>query len=169
MKGTLKQTMSAHPMTVRYKDDLSSAYIRMRREGYRHMPVIDEQGDLIGLISDRDFQRAMWPMGSADAHGLPQQPDFRKGAKVCEYMSWPVKTLPEETKISAAVCMMIDEKVSSVVVTRGDQIAGIITSEDLLKILATLLQGPTLREKAFAIAYDSPLGKVAEILTAAGI
>src|SRR5690348_4487034 len=100
MQMTLKENMSAHPMTVRYKDDLNSAFIRMRREGYRHMPVIDDSGNLVGLISDRDFQRAMWPMTFADAHGLPEGSRFRKDAKVGEFMSCPVQVLSEDTNIA---------------------------------------------------------------------
>lgn len=170
MQVLLKEAMSNHPMTVRYKDDLRSAYIRMRREGYRHMPVINEAGDLVGIISDRDFQRAMWPINSFDAHGLPEEPNFRKDARVSEYMSWPAVALPENTNLEIAIEAMIEKKISAIVVTRNSVMAGIITNEDLLKILVGLFKNPpTLRAKFAGLTYSSPLRKVTEMLSAAGI
>jgi acetoin utilization protein AcuB len=170
MSFSIKQSMSAHPMTVRSKDDLSAAYIRMKRECYRHMPVIDDKGNLVGMISDRDFKRAMWPMNAADAHGLPEESSFRKESKVADYMSWPVIALSEDTSLLLAVQTMIDQKVSALVVMRDGDMTGILTNEDLLKVLASLLKRQdSLSEMAVAIAYNSPLSKVSELLATAGI
>ena len=170
MNFSIKQSMSANPMTVRSKDDLTAAYIRMKREGYRHMPVVDDQGNLLGMISDRDFKRAMWPMNSVDAHGLPEVPNFRQDSKVGEYMSWPVKALSEDTDLSMAVQTMIDQKISALVILRDGEMTGIVTNEDLLKVLASLLKRPdSLKEKTLALAYNSPLSKVSELLATAGI
>lgn len=170
MHKTVNEIMSSHPMTVRSKDELSAAYIRMKREGYRHMPVIDDAGNLVGLISDRDFQRAMWPANGADAHGLPEGPNFRKNAKVGEYMSGPVKVLPADTDLVVAVRMMIEHKISAVVTTSNNQITGILTHEDLLRVLAALLEdSASIKDKALALAFNSPLGKVSDLLSTAGI
>lgn len=170
MEMKVGQTMSAHPMTVRYKDDLMSAFIRMRREGFRHMPVIDDSDNVIGIISDRDFQRAMWPVNSPDAHGLPETPHFRSDAKVCEYMSWPIKTFPEEANLVDVIETMVTSKISSVIVTRDGQMTGIVTHEDLLRVLASLLKEPTtFKDRALHLAYSTPLGKVTEMLAASGV
>lgn len=170
MDITLSQTMTRHPMTVRFKDDLSSAFVRMRREGFRHMPVIDDLGNVIGVISDRDFQRAMWPINTPDANGLPASPHFRKDAKVSEYMSWPVKSFPEHTSLIVAVDTMIETKISSIIITRDDRMVGIVTHEDLLRILASLLKGPdSIKDRALHLAYNTPLGQVTELLAVAGI
>jgi acetoin utilization protein AcuB len=170
MEMKLNQIMSTHPTTVRYKDDLSSAFLRMRREGFRHMPVIDDFGSVVGIISDRDFQRAMWPIHTPDAHGLPDSPHFRKDAKVADYMSWPVKNFPENTSLLIAIETMIDAKISSIVITRDDEMIGIVTHEDLLRVLANLLKEPSsIRERALELAYNTPIGKVNVLLSAAGV
>lgn len=170
MQANLKQNMSSHPMTARQKDDLGAAYLRMKREGYRHLLVIDENGDLSGIISDRDFQRAMWPSSEVDAHGLPEGPKFPKDAKVGAYMSSPVRSLPEETELIAAVHLMIDNKISAVAITSGDVITGIITHEDMLRVLSALLREPvTLRKQIQEFTYSSSLGRVMEMLSAVGV
>jgi acetoin utilization protein AcuB len=166
----LQQAMSKHPLTVRLKDDLQAAYIRMKREKFRHLPVIDDEGKLVGIISDRDFQRAMWPTEKSEPNIMKEDPTFRKDAKVAEYMSWPAITLAENTDLATAVNTMLKNKISAIVVTREDLMVGIITNEDLLKVLAALLTEPPKTQSAtLAIAYNSPLGKIADFLATAGI
>jgi len=162
----IKLAMSDHPATVRYKDDLLPAYVRMRRENYRHMPVIDDAGELVGVISDRDFQRAMWAGSPFDAHGLPEMPNFRKDAKVSDYMTWPAISCSEETSLQVAINTMIEKKISAIVVLRDDKLVGILTHEDLLRVLANLMKGSPAMP---GFAYSWPLSKVAEMLSAAGI
>lgn len=162
MSTTLKHAMSSRPMTVRTKDELSAAYLRMKREGFRHLPVIDDEGRLVGIISDRDFQRAM--EGSADNAAFPPE------AKVAQFMSRPVTALGEETPILEAVRLMIEKKISAIAVTRSDQMTGIITHEDLLRILAVLLEEPaSIKEKVTALTYSSPLSQVTDLLALAGV
>lgn len=170
MQISVGQAMSEHPMTVRSKDDLKIAYGRMKREDFRHLVVIDDSGKLVGLISDRDFKRAMWSADSFDAHGLHDGPTFRRDAKVCDYMSWPVATLSDETDLAAAVDLMIEKKVSAVVIVRDNNFTGIITSEDMLKVLSELLKNklPAANEVTI-LAYNSPLSSVAQMLSTAGV
>lgn len=159
----LQQAMSKHPLTVRLKDDLQAAYIRMKREKFRHLPVIDDDGKLVGIISDRDFQRAMWPADKSE-------PVFRKDAKVADYMSWPAITLAETTDLATAVDTMLRNKISAIVVTRDDLMVGIITNEDLLKVLSALLVEPAQSQSsAVTLAYNSPLARIADFLSTAGI
>lgn len=162
MSMNIKQAASSHPTSVRAKDDLSAAYLRMKREGFRHLPVIDDSGDLAGIISDRDFQRANQGQGD-DAN-------FKAGAKVSEYMTSKVETLPEDTDLLTAVRAMIDKKISAVVVTRQGSMVGIVTHEDMLRVLAGLLSGPiSTKEKVLAFTYNSPLGSISSMLAMAGL
>lgn len=170
MSTTVKQTMTSSPVTARAKDDLSSAYIRMKREGFRHLPVIDDQGDLVGIISDRDFQRAMWPLDKSENYGLLDRPNFPRDAKVGQFMTWPVITLPEETSLLEAVQMIIQSKISAVAVFRDGQMTGIITHEDLLRVLEVLLGETSLTEDQVVYAtLRSPISQIAGLLSTAGI
>jgi CBS domain-containing protein len=166
----LKNTMSQHPASARGKDDLLPAYLRMKREGYRHLPVIDDHGHLVGIISDRDFQRAILPEAVVDAHGLSTGPNFARDAKVREYMSSPVESLPEETQLLTAVNLIIEKKISAVVITREGRITGIVTCEDLMRVLAALLKKPDgVKEKLFALEFNATLSQLSQALGTAGI
>jgi hypothetical protein len=86
--------------------------------------------------------------------GLPDGPNFRKDAKVSECMSWPVNTLSEEADL----------------ITRDDELTGILTHEDLLRSLAGILRVPTtLKDRVLSIAYNSPLREVSKLLSLAGV
>ncbi len=165
MNILVNQKMSLHPETTMHDESLSVAYQRMIRGDYRHLPVLDHEANLVGIISDRDFQRAMWPISNLIADQLVEGPRFQKDAKVYEFMSWPVKTLPHTSELISAISLMIDEKISAVIITKKEEILGIITHEDLLKILATLLMKPeAVNGKAMALTHSSPLHKVSEFL-----
>jgi CBS domain-containing protein len=81
-------------------------------------------------------------------------------------MTWPALTVDEELPIFQVAEGMVDEKVSSFLVTRGKQVVGIVTSEDLIKLLAKLTK-PDSKAKSYLY---SPLVKEAlQELQAAGI
>lgn len=170
MRLKLKQTISENPIITRCDESLKTAYMRMKQAGIRHLPVMDDDGNLAGIISDRDFQRAMWRISLVDAHGLPDGPAFKDNALVSEYMTWPVKTLSHINDLQTAVRMMIREKISAIVVTENEEVIGIITHEDLLRVLDSLLTKPdTFKDKVMKFAYNSPLGVVTDLLSSIGI
>ncbi len=170
MSFKLKGTMSENPIVTSRDESLIVAYMTMKRAGVRHLPVMDEDGNLAGIISDRDFKRAMGGNPVVDAHGLPDGPAFIKDALVSEFMTWPVRTLSHASDLQTAVRMMIDEKISAVVVTENEEVTGIITHEDLLRVLESFLKKPdTIKEKVVNFAYNSPLGVVANFLANIGV
>ncbi len=173
MNVTASKTMTRFPIVARANENLSNAYFRMRQGKCRHLPVVDSSGILVGIISDRDFQRAMWPsiiLDMVDAHGLPETPTFKRGATVAEHMSWPAKTLSSGESLLTATRLMIEEKISAIVIVEDDQMIGILTHEDLLRVLANFLSEPeSLGEKAMFLAYNSPLARVSNFLSGIGI
>lgn len=54
-KIPLKDVMSTKLKTAKINDDVSSSLRRMSQGRFRHMPVVDEKGDLQGLLSQGDF------------------------------------------------------------------------------------------------------------------
>ena len=45
--------MTPHPITVGPKDPVRTAIRRMQKGGYRHLPVVDENGRPVGILSAR--------------------------------------------------------------------------------------------------------------------
>ena len=48
--------MSKAPVTVKPDDGINDAIWKMERGHFRHLPVVDEAGKLIGMLTDRDVR-----------------------------------------------------------------------------------------------------------------
>jgi acetoin utilization protein AcuB len=144
MTEQVKQVMTKRLITVSLTDSVRTAYEIMREHRIRHLPVVDESNDVIGIVSDRDLRRAMKPkkdFSILEESSIEFDPKF----KVAEFMSWPVQTVSEYETVHEIADLMIKEKISAVlVIGEHDRPKGIVTSDDLLKLLVKLLE----REKS---------------------
>ena len=122
--------MSKHLITVQMNDTVKSAHETMQKNRVRHLPVKDESGSIIGVLSDRDVQRAVKGNGNST---------IIEGAVVRDFMAWPIRSVEGQTDLRVVATMMIDEKISSVLVTKSGFVVGIVTTEDMLKVLLELL------------------------------
>lgn len=107
---------------------VSDAVDLMDRQRIRHVPIVDARGRLIGIVSDRDVKR-MLPRGRVASSSLLG----RRGARpLGEIMTRHVLRLEPGATLREAAELMCQEKISALPVCDGDQLLGIVTSEDLL-------------------------------------
>lgn len=144
MKLMVKEGMSTDVITVENSESLLNAYQLMQRRRIRHLPVVNADGVVVGILSDRDINRAMHSqIDKSNAFVKSEEVVFDPKARVEDYMSWPVKAFDKDRSLKEVAKEMIHEKISAVLVTdRENDIAGIITTEDLLRVLIELLEGP---------------------------
>ena len=157
----VKDNMTKALVTVSWSDAMTKAHKIMEERRIRHLPVIDREGFVVGILSDRDVFRAM----------SPGRPGFASDIVVGDYMSWPAITVDEKSSVKDITEGMIDEKVSAFLVTRdGKQVVGIVTSEDLLRYLHSLLDGKGEQRVGLdAIKYTPIVQEVMREMSAAGI
>lgn len=141
MKNLVRENMSSHIITIGWNERIETAFKRMQQNNVRHLPVLTESGEIIGMLSDRDVQRAMVSSIENELmeRGISETIVFDPETRVRDYMGWPVKTVDQHTELSLVAERMIHEKISSFLVSHGDNIVGIVTTEDLLKTLIHLL------------------------------
>lgn len=126
-----KDSMTTSLVSIRWDRPVAEAQVLMEENRIRHLPVVDAEGQLTGILSDRDVNRAM----------SPRRPVFLEGQTVSHFMSWPAMTVDEEAPLADLAEGMVDEKVSAFLVTRGGrEVVGIVTSEDLLRLLHSILK-----------------------------
>lgn len=146
-KETVKKNMSQPLISVKWNAKLSAATKLMQEADIRHLPVVDSVGTIVGILSDRNIQRAM----------NPRSGNFTPDATADKYMSWPVLTVNEKLSVRDAAQAMIEEKISALLVTNDLQaVIGIITTEDMLQVLCALLDKPGTAEK---LAYSPVIGE----------
>jgi len=155
----------AHPDTL-----LVDAYTVLRDNWIRHLPVVDENDAVVGVISERDFNRAkISGVGPTVESRLRVR--FPVGARVRDFMSDKVYSISVKDDLRRSIDIMLQNKVSSCLVTDGDKLVGIVTTDDLLRLLRTYLNSPigTLSEQFEAMVKTSPLGVFGYTLSNFGI
>jgi CBS domain-containing protein len=127
----VKDRMSKNPVTVKPDDGINDAIWKMERGHFRHLPVVDEAGKLIGMLSDRDVRLIRPSLAFVDKQEANVQlwSTSVQQAAVFE----PVKVLPETTVKEAAELMLRWHVGGLPVVAEKDRLIGIITYTDLLR------------------------------------
>lgn len=71
----VRDVMTPHPMVIRPDDSLSEALRRLTQGHRRHLPIVDERGRVLGLISIRDILTYVAERFPEDIMNLPPHPD----------------------------------------------------------------------------------------------
>ncbi len=58
--------MTAEPLTIDPETPLGTAMEILRTKGIRHLPVVDDAGRLVGIITDRDLRQAAFAPALAE-------------------------------------------------------------------------------------------------------
>ena len=113
------------------EDLVSTAYQRMQGGIVRHLPVVDDEDKLAGVITDRDIRQA-GVFGELGA--MPPEPDEPFDMMtVNDLMTTQVVTVRPDATLAEAAESFLTRKFGCLPVTREDgAIAGILTVTDLL-------------------------------------
>jgi acetoin utilization protein AcuB len=130
----VRDLMGRDVKTLRRNDKLTIADELMRMERIRHLPVLDEEEELAGIVSQRDLFRSA--LARTLGYGETAQNKLLDMLKVKEVMTRPVETIGPDAPISEAARLMSEKKIGCLVVTEGERIAGILTEGDFVRHLA---------------------------------
>ena len=150
---------------------MALAYDLMMAHANRHLPVVDDGGSIVGMISDRDAKKAMIFDQADWLSAKTPRPDFDSNALVRDYMSWPVTTIQETATLKEAALAMLDHKISALIVLRLETAIGIVTTDDVLRAVAHADETKQIdfKDSLAAAIYRSPLGPLAQTLANAGV
>lgn len=171
MDTTLNKNMSKSLITILETEALESAYAVMQKNTIRHLPVVNEEGEVVGILSERDLERAMISEVSGEGSFRNESCQFDPDNIVRDYMSWPVKTVHKDAPLKSVAQKMIKEKVSSYLVTDNSKVLGILTTEDMLKVLVGLLNESEsdLKLSIENILLNPNVGRFAQTMSDVGI
>ncbi len=122
--------MTRCPHTVDAEADVASAMEAMRRHGVRHLPVM-RAGAPAGILSERDLAIA----GSVRG-GDPMNANL----KVWDVCTHPAHIVEADAPLQAVARVMAERGIGSTLVVRGGALVGIVTTTDLARGLADLLE-----------------------------
>ena len=70
----IAECMTRHPVSVHRKEPIGAAVRRMEEGGYRHLPVVDEGGRVVGVLSVKRIVHYLVEHFPATIYNLPPDP-----------------------------------------------------------------------------------------------
>ncbi len=160
--------MTADPTTITADTPVSEARRLLDDNQFRHLPVVDEQRKLIGMVSDRDL-RSAYPSSVVDEK--TSQKIFRQVSvsPVSEIMSINCSCVSIEATLDDALLVFDRDKVGALpVVTEDDVVIGIFSIRDLTaaykKLFGSAESGSSLIAILDETKSHNSLSRIATIL-----
>jgi CBS domain-containing protein len=124
--------MTKEVVTLNANEPLSFADDVMRLGRIRHMPVVDDDGELVGILSQRDLFRDA--LARTLGYGSHAQAKVLGMLRAKEVMSGNVETIEPNTPLDEAAGIMLSKKIGCLVVVEAQEIVGILTESDFVRL-----------------------------------
>jgi acetoin utilization protein AcuB len=133
----VRDRMSSPAVTIIPDTSLQAALNLMHEHRFRRLPVVDEKGRLVGIVSERDLLYASPPPATL-LSGLELNYVLTV-RRVDEIMTRNVLTATPDTFVEDAARLMVDNKVGGLPVVEGDNhVVGVITETDVFRAFIEL-------------------------------
>lgn len=131
----IKEIMIAKVISIKEDEPFSHVEEKIRTNRIRHLPVVDSDGKLIGIITQRDLLRAAHPHETEE--GPVYDPDELDRFILKHFMTPNPTALHVDDPISKAVKLMAEFKYGAIPIVKSDKtLAGIVTQIDILRHMA---------------------------------
>lgn len=132
----VKERMSHPVITIFPETSMQEALDLMRTEKIRRLPVVNKKGQLIGIVTETDLDKAS--PSEATSLSIWEIRELVSKVKVEKIMTKDVVVIEEDTPIELAAKIMADSNISGLPVMRQGKLVGLITETDIFKVLLEL-------------------------------
>ena len=159
MNLDLRNIMTTNLCKIATSASITEALTLMDEKRIRHLPVIDMNFHIVGVVSQRDLLV------------LKSSKFICSELTVEQFMSSPVELIEQSNSIRSVILRMLEKKISSVLICDEREFAvGIITTDDVLWYLAHLLENEKEKHRSlWDIASLQTIGDIALRLSNIGI
>ena len=127
----VENVMSTDVFTLGRNDKLSVADDLMKQRRIRHIPVLNSDGELCGILSQRDLFRGI--LLKSLGYGSRAEQKLLDSFSIKDAMRDDVLTISPESTLSDAADLMLSNKVGCLPVVDGEQLVGMISEADFVK------------------------------------
>ena len=141
----VKDRMTPNPETVTTDTSLKGALELVRSRPFRHLPVVDESGKLVGIVTEKSLVYASpTPTTTLSVFEVDY---ILSRTKIGQVIQGPVITVRPDLPIEEAARVMIDHRIGCLPVVEDDELVGIISDTDIFRVFVEGLGGghPSLR------------------------
>jgi acetoin utilization protein AcuB len=133
----VKGWMSTQVITIREDSAMTKAPIIMKQKRIRTLPVVDKNGRLVGIVTDRDLKDAS--PSKATSLNVYELNFLISKLKIKDIMSQNLVIVRPDETIEFAATLMLDNKISCLpVMNQDDSLVGIITQTDIFRALVDI-------------------------------
>jgi CBS domain-containing protein len=123
--------MTGPLVTIGHDATLAEAWRTMRARQVRHLPVLDADRRLVGMLTDHDLRLVILE------RYLQEEPEALARTlgrlRVNEIMTWAVVTVPPEADLREAARLMQKRGLGALPVAEGGRVVGMLTATDVIR------------------------------------
>jgi CBS domain-containing protein len=140
MKLNVGDLMTRSLVCLTLEHTVGQARFKMKLGGMRHLPIVDGDKKLLGIVSDRDLLGAV---------------DRTEDTPIGEVMTTELQTVFEDTPAREAAALMVQLKIGSLpVVDHQKRLLGVVTETDFLVVAHQALSDVPIDRSSEAPAAD---------------
>ncbi len=135
----VRDRMTLNPVTITPDTPFPTALRIIHQSRFRHLPVVDEEGKAVGIVTEADLLRAS--PSSATSLSIYEMNYLLANLQIREVMSSPPITVTEDFPLEEAARTMVENRIGCLLVMRDDDLVGVITETDIFKGFIEILSG----------------------------
>ena len=137
---TLGELMTSPAISVKMDAHFSDVATKFKQHGIRHLPVVDKQNKVVGIVTERDLHKICSPRKLEDGTWYYDK-DMLDGFVLSTVMTPNPVTMHSEQSIAEALLRMAQNKYGCIpIVDKQGVLCGVVTQMDYLYVAAQILE-----------------------------
>ena len=133
MKAKVSGYMTRQVVSIGPDMGVREAFFIMKENSIRHLPIVEENDKLVGIISDRELRRPNWV---DEAHDISHVYYLDNSMLVSDVMITNVHVLHTYDTLKKAVSVLLDKHIGAApVLDKNGDLVGMLSAIDLLRAL----------------------------------
>jgi acetoin utilization protein AcuB len=133
MKIKVSHYMSPQLLSIPPSMGIREAFFKMKENSIRHLPIVDENNNLIGIISDRELRRPNWV---DEAQDISHVYYLDNAMLVSDVMITNIHVIHTYDTLNKAVSLLLDNHIGAApVLDKTGNLVGMLSAIDLLRAL----------------------------------
>lgn len=129
---SIKQIMTPNPVTLKVTNSLYDVVKIFKKYSFAHLPVIDADDNLVGIISKTDVYRRALDL-SQQTTGKSYSLKVLQSSTTADVMTLDPVTVNPDSSIDDAIEILVEKEFHALPVTENGKIVGIVSLKDLLE------------------------------------
>jgi len=130
--------MSSQVVSIPKDMGIREAFFLMKEHSIRHLPIVNDNKQLIGIISDRELRRPNWV---DEAHDISHVYLLDNSMHVSDVMITDVHVLHTYDTLNKAVSLLLEKNIGAApVLDKTETLVGMLSAIDLLRAMAHMIK-----------------------------